>query len=199
MSRYTIFTTPVIKTFLRIISLILLKTLRWKAIGTPPEQNKYIIIVAPHTSNWDVFYGVILAFTLKLDARFLAKKELFHWPFAPIIRWLGGIATDRSSHSNIVDKIVKIFNENEKFVLALAPEGTRHKADYWKSGFYHIAKVANIPIVLAFIDYGTKTGGAGPLLYPSGDIDKDMVTIRNFYLNKKGKNEDQASPAAIHT
>jgi len=199
VSRYTIFTTPVLRTFLRIISLILLKTLRWKAVGTLPKQNKYIIIVAPHTSNWDVFYGVILAFTLKLDARFLAKKELFHWPFAPIIRWLGGIATDRSSHSNIVDKIVKIFNENEKFVLALAPEGTRHKADYWKSGFYHIAKVANIPIVLAFIDYGTKTGGAGPLLYPSADINNDMITIRNFYLNKKGKNEDQASPAAIHT
>ena len=199
MPRYTIFTTPFVKTFLRIISLILLKTLRWKAIGPLPKQNKYIIIVAPHTSNWDVFYGVILAFTLKLDARFLAKKELFRWPFAPIIRWLGGIATDRSSHSNIVDKILKIFNENEKFVLALAPEGTRHKVDYWKSGFYHIATGANIPIVLAFIDFGTKTGGAGPLLYPSGDIKKDMVKIRNFYLNKKGKNDDQASPAAIST
>ncbi len=199
MSRYTIFTTPVLKTFLRIISLILLKTLRWKAVGTLPKQNKYIIIVAPHTSNWDVFYGFILAFNLKIDARFLAKKELFRWPFAPIIRWLGGIATDRSSHSNIVDKIVKIFNENEKFVLAIAPEGTRHKVDYWKSGFYHIAKEANIPIVLAFIDYGTKTGGAGPLLYPSADINKDIITIRNFYLNKKGKNKDQTSHAAIHT
>ncbi len=199
MSRYTIFTTPVLRTFLRIISLILLKTLRWKAVGTLPKQNKYIIIVAPHTSNWDVFYGFILAFNLKIDARFLAKKELFRWPFAPIIRWLGGIAIDRSSHSNIVDKIVKIFNENEKFVLAIAPEGTRHKVDYWKSGFYHIAKEANIPIVLAFIDYGTKTGGAGPLLYPSADINKDIITIRNFYLNKKGKNKDQTSPAAIHT
>ncbi|MBN1474296.1 MAG: lysophospholipid acyltransferase family protein [Syntrophaceae bacterium] len=199
MPRYTIFTTPVLKTFLRIISLILLKTLRWKAIGPLPEQNKYIIIVAPHTSNWDVFYGVILAFALKLDARFLAKKELFRWPFAPIIRWLGGIATDRSSHSNIVDKIINTFNQNEKFVLALAPEGTRHKVDYWKSGFYHIATGANIPIVLAFIDFGTKTGGAGPLLYPSGDINKDMATIRNFYLNKKGKNDDQTSPAAIPT
>ncbi len=199
MPRYTIFTTPVVKTILRIISLILLKSLRWKAIGPLPAQNKYIIIVAPHTSNWDVFYGVILAFTLKLDARFLAKKELFHWPFAPIIRWLGGIATDRSSHSNIVDKIINIFNENEKFVLALAPEGTRHKVEYWKSGFYHIASGANIPILLAFIDFGTKTGGAGPLLYPSGDIKKDMVTIRNFYLNKKGKNDDQTSPAAIPT
>lgn len=199
MPRYTIFTTPVLKTILRIISLILLKSLRWKAIGPLPEQNKYIIIVAPHTSNWDVFYGVILAFTLKLDARFLAKKELFRWPFGPIIRWLGGIAIDRSSQSNIVDKIINRFNENEKFVLALAPEGTRHKVDYWKSGFYHIATGANIPIVLAFIDFGTKTGGAGPLLYPSGDIKKDMATIRNFYLNKKGKNEAQASPAAIRT
>lgn len=94
---------------------------------------------------------------------------------------------------------MKIFNENEKFVLAIAPEGTRHKVDYWKSGFYHIATGANIPIVLAFIDFGTKTGSAGPLLYPSGDINKDMVTIRNFYLNKKGNNDDQTSPAAIPT
>lgn len=199
MPRYTIFTTPVVKTILRIISLIILKSLRWKAVRPLPEKNKYIIIVAPHTSNWDVLYGFILAFTLKLDARFLAKKELFRWPFAPIIRWIGGITTDRSSHSNIVDKIVKIFNENEKFVLAIAPEGTRHKVDYWKSGFYHIATGANIPIVLAFIDFGTKTGSAGPLLYPSGDINKDMVTIRNFYLNKKGNNDDQTSPAAIPT
>ncbi len=197
MLRYTIFNTPVVKSFMRIISLILLKILGWRAIGPLPEHTKYVIIVAPHTSNWDVFYGVILAFTLKLDARFMAKNELFRWPFEPIIEWLGGIAIDRSLHNNAVDKMIKEFKKNQKFVLALAPEGTRHKVSYWKSGFYHIAKGANVPILLAFIDFSTKTGGAGPLLFPSGNIAADMVAIRDFYLTVKGKHSDQTSPAAI--
>ena len=89
------------------------------------------------------------------------------------------------------------FEANEKFVLAIAPEGTRHKVDYWKSGFYNIAEGAHVPILLAFIDYASKTGGAGPLIYPTGDIDRDMSAIRDFYLTVKGKHHDQASPVAI--
>jgi len=197
VSRYTIFNTPFVKTFLRMLSLMLLKILGWKAEGPLPDKIKYLIIVAPHTSNWDVFYGVMLAFALKLDARFMAKKELFRWPFGPVIRWLGGIATDRALHSNAVDKMVRLFNNNDEFVLAIAPEGTRHKVSHWKSGFYHIAKGANVPILMAFIDFALKKGGAGPLLFPSGDIDSDMLTIRNFYLTVKGKHSDKSSPAAV--
>lgn len=197
--RYTIFNTPVIKSILLGISLFFLKILGWKTAGQLPAQNKYVIIVAPHTSNWDVFYGVILAFALKLDARYIAKKELFRWPFGPIMDWLGGIPIDRSLSHHVVDRMIKEFNEKQNFVLAIAPEGTRHKVNYWKSGFYHIATGAHVPIQIAFIDYESKTGGAGPLIFPSGDIDRDMIIIRDFYLKIKGKHSDQTSPAAIFT
>jgi 1-acyl-sn-glycerol-3-phosphate acyltransferase len=197
--RYTIFNTPIIKSILLGISLFFLKILGWKTAGQLPAQNKYVIIVAPHTSNWDVFYGVILAFALKLDARYIAKKELFRWPFGPIMDWLGGIPIDRSLSHHVVDQMIKEFNERQNFVLAIAPEGTRHKVNFWKSGFYHIATSAHVPIQIAFIDYGSKTGGAGPLIFPSGDIDRDMIIIRDFYLKIKGKHADQTSPAAILT
>jgi 1-acyl-sn-glycerol-3-phosphate acyltransferase len=194
---YTIFNTPVIKLFLRGVSLFFLKVLGWKKIGHLPKQEKYVIVFVPHTSNWDVFYGVILAFAFKLTPRFIAKKELFRWPFSPLMKWLGGVPIDRASSSHFVDQMVSKFNESEKFVLAVAPEGTRHKTDYWKSGFYHIAVRAHVPIQLAFLDYPSKTGGAGPLIEPTGDLDKDMQTIRNFYLTVKGKYPNKTGPAII--
>ena len=195
--RYTIFNTPVIKSFLRGISLFLLKILGWKEKGPLPNQDKYVIIVAPHTSNWDLFYGIILAFALKLDPRFIAKKELFRCPFSSLMKWVGGVPIDRASSSHLVDQMISTFNESKKFVLALAPEGTRHKTSYWKSGFYRIAVSAHVPIQLAFLDYAGKTGGAGPLIYPTGNLDQDMQTIRNFYLTVKGKYPDNASPVII--
>jgi 1-acyl-sn-glycerol-3-phosphate acyltransferase len=195
--RYTIFNTPIIKSFLLGLSLFFLKILGWKTKGQLPQDDKYVLIFAPHTSNWDVFYGVILAFALKLDARFIAKKELFRWPFSPLMKWLGGVPVDRASSSHLVDQMTAKFNESKKFVLAVAPEGTRHKAAYWKSGFYHIAVRAHIPIQLAFLDYAGKTGGAGPLIYPNGDLDQDMQTIRDFYLTAKGRYPENTGPVII--
>lgn len=195
--RYTIFNTPVLKYFFLGVSLLLLKILGWKKSGQLPKETKYVLVVAPHTSNWDVFYGVIVAFALKLDARFIAKKELFRRPFSPLMKWLGGVPIDRTSSHHIVDQMTSIFNESKKFVLAIAPEGTRHKTDSWKSGFYNIAVSARVPIQLAFLDYERKTGGAGKLLYPTGDLEKDMQIIRDFYLNVKGKYPDNASPAVV--
>lgn len=196
---YTIFNTPVIKSLLQGISLILLKILGWKATGELPKEVKYIIIVAPHTSNWDLFYGIILAFALKLDACYIAKKELFRRPFSQLMKWSGGIPIDRLLSSHIVEQMTFKFKESEKFVLAVAPEGTRHRKDCWKSGFYHIALDAHVPILLAFIDYASKTGGAGPLIYPTGDLEKDISTIRNFYRTVKGKYPENTSPIVIHS
>jgi 1-acyl-sn-glycerol-3-phosphate acyltransferase len=196
---YTIFNTPVVKSFLRGISLILLKILGWKTSGELPQEEKYVIIVAPHTSNWDLFYGFILAFALKLDARYIAKKELFRGLFSPLMKWTGGIPIDRLLSSHIVEQMASIFKERKKFVLALAPEGTRNRKDCWKSGFYNIALNAHVPIVLAFIDYASKTGGAGHLIYPTGYLEKDMSIIRNFYLTVKGKYPENTSPVVIHS
>lgn len=197
--RHTMFNTPVVKSLLRGISLALLKILGWKASGILPRKEKYVLIVAPHTSNWDLFYGILLAFALKLDACYIAKKELFRWPFSVLVKWSGGIPVDRSLSSHIVDQMVSTFNERGKFVLALAPEGTRHKTDYWKSGFYHIAVKANVPVLLAFIDYASKTGGAGQLIHPVGNLEQDMHIIRNFYLTVKGKHPEKTSPVIIYS
>ena len=197
--RHTMFNTPVVKSLLRGISLILLKVFGWKATGALPRKEKYVLIVAPHTSNWDLFYGIILAFALKLDARYIAKEELFRGPFSPLMTWSGAIPIDRSSSHHIVGQMVSAFKEHERFVLALAPEGTRHKKDYWKSGFYHSALDAHVPILLAFIDYASKTGGAGPLIYPTGDLEQDMSIIRNFYLTIRGKHPENTSPVVLYS
>lgn len=193
------FNTPVVKSILRGISLILLKMLGWKATGKLPEEKKYILIVAPHTSNWDLFYGIILAFAMKVDARYIAKNELFRGPFSILMTWSGAIPVDRSSHHHIVEQMASAFREREKFVLALAPEGTRHRKDSWKSGFYHIALDAHVPILLAFIDYASKTGGAGPLIHPTGNLEQDMGVIRDFYLTVKGKHPENTSPVVIYS
>jgi 1-acyl-sn-glycerol-3-phosphate acyltransferase len=197
MMRFTIFNTPVIKTILMGIALIILKILNWKKAGCLPEEKKFVIILAPHTSNWDLFYGILLAFAFKADGRFIAKKELFRQPFTWIMKWLGGVPIDRTLSSNVVEQMIRAFNEYNIFMLALAPEGTRHKTNGWKSGFYHIAVGAHVPIQLAFLDYATKTGGAGPLIYPTGDLDCDMQSIRDFYAMVRGRYPDQTSPPVI--
>jgi 1-acyl-sn-glycerol-3-phosphate acyltransferase len=194
---HTIFNTPGVRSLLRGISLFFLKTLGWKTAGQLPEIQKYVIIVAPHTSNWDLFYGIIIALALKLDAGFMAKQQLFRRPFGPIMKWLGGVPIDRSASDHTVDQVIRKFHENDKLVLAIAPEGTRRKVKYWKSGFYHIAEGAGVPILLGFLDYSTKTGGAGPLVMPSGDLDQDMKVISNFYQTVTGKYADKSSPLAI--
>ncbi|HOT47161.1 MAG TPA: lysophospholipid acyltransferase family protein [Spirochaetota bacterium] len=193
----TIFNTPVVRHFLRYLSLFFLKLLGWKTSGQLPDAPKYVIIVAPHTSNWDLFYGAIIALSLKLDARFMAKHQLFRKPFGPLMKWLGGVPIDRSASHHTVDQVIRKFNENETFVLAIAPEGTRRKVNYWKSGFYHIAEGARVPILLGFLDYAAKTGGAGPLIMPSGDMDHDMGIIRSFYQSVTGKHDDKTGPLAI--
>ncbi len=193
----TIFNTPVVKSFFRGISLVILKILGWKTFGALPKEEKYMLIVAPHTSNWDLFYGIILAFALRLNAIYVAKKELFRGHFSLLMKWSGAVPVDRSSHTNFVDHMASQFDKNEKFVLAMAPEGTRHKKNCWKSGFYYIALNAHVPILLAFIDYERKTGGAGSLIYPTGDMEKDMEKIRNFYLTVRGRYPEKASSVVI--
>jgi 1-acyl-sn-glycerol-3-phosphate acyltransferase len=197
--RHTIFNTPVLKHLMLGISLFFIKILGWKKAGRLPDEKKFVVIVAPHTSAWDVFYGAILAFAFRLDPRFIAKKELFRMPFGLLMKWMGGIPVDRGAKSRTVEQMTDLFNKNEKFILAIAPEGTRHKAKGWKSGFYHIAENAHVPVQLAFLDYSTKTGGAGPLIYPSNDLERDMEKIGAFYGTVKGKYPDKASPVVIRT
>lgn len=155
----------------------------WTAYGAVPAAKKYVLIAAPHTSNWDFPFTIALAFQLGIDIRWMGKDALFQGPKGAIFRSLGGIPVDRSKNTNMVDRMVELFAEQDALALAVPAEGTRGKGTYWKSGFYHIASRANVPIALGFLDFTRKRGGIGPLLMPTGDIRRDMDQIRAFYAD----------------
>ena len=193
---YTIFDVPILRGVLRWLAILYLKMIGWRREGSLPDIPKYVMIVAPHTSNWDFPIGLAFAFDLKLRGYWLGKDSIFQWPLHGFFRWLGGIPIDRSRSSDVVAQMVQIFKERAKLTMVLAPEGTRKKVAYWKSGFYHIARGADVPIVLAFIDYLRKAGGIGPVFKPSGDIETDMEYIRAFYATVTGKHpEKQCIPS----
>jgi 1-acyl-sn-glycerol-3-phosphate acyltransferase len=156
--------------------------LGWKIIGdVPRDQKKYIIITVPHTSNWDFIIGVMVRGILGFNSRFLGKKSLFKPPFGWLFRWLGGYPVDRSKNSKLVDQIVEIFNAHEEFVIAIAPEGTRKNVNDWKTGFYYIAKSANIPIIRSKIDRAKKQVVFFEPFWTTGDIHADLPKIKEVY------------------
>ncbi len=160
----------------------------WKIIGGLPEnQKKYIFVVAPHTSNWDFFIGVFVRGIMRFKSNFLAKKSLFIGPLGWIMRSMGGQEVDRSRKGNIVDQVVEIFNRKEEFKLAIAPEGTRKKVDEWKTGFYHIARMAQIPLILTRFDWGKREVRFSAPYYVGGDMEKDMDEIKNYFSSAKGR------------
>lgn len=166
----------------------------WKTKGEVPQFKKYVAILAPHTSGWDFVYSILAAYLWGMKLKFLAKKELFRFPLGLIFYPLGGIPINRASANDVVSQAVKIFNERDKFILALAPEGTRNYAPEWKKGFYLIARKAKVPIVLFYLDYENKTMGVGPAFEPkeNSDMKKDMEEMKKFYRDKKGRYPEKA-------
>ncbi len=179
---FTIYETPILSPVLKHISHLGLKTFGWKLEGELPDLPKYVVITN-HSSNWDFLITVLGSLALSAKVSIMMKSSLFRGPFNPFLKWLGGIPVNRSASSNFVDQMVKTFEEKKKMILMLAPEGTRDRVKRWKSGFYHIARGADVPVVLAFIDYVKKTTGVGPLVFPSGDFEADMAKIKTFYAN----------------
>ncbi len=159
----------------------------WTVGGGIPKARKYVLIAAPHTSNWDFPFTIATAFALGVDIRWMGKQQLFDGPGGALFRALGGIPVDRSKNTNMVDRMVALFEENDDLVLTVPAEGTRGKGSYWKSGFYHIARRAGVPIGLGYLDFGRKRSGIGPLVHPTGDIRADMDVIRAFYGTVLGK------------
>jgi 1-acyl-sn-glycerol-3-phosphate acyltransferase len=155
--------------------------------GKIPDTPKWVMIAAPHTSNWDFSVMLSVAFAFEIKLSWMGKNTLFKWPFGSFFRYLGGIPVNRSRSENAVHRMVQLFNEVEALVLGIPPEGTRRKVRTWKTGFYHIAHGANVPIALGFIDYERKASGVGPIIQPTGDIDIDMKEIHAFYATVKGK------------
>jgi 1-acyl-sn-glycerol-3-phosphate acyltransferase len=189
----TIFTTPVISPMFKGLSLAILKLAGWQVLGHLPEHaKKSVLIAAPHTSNWDLPMTLMVAFALELRPRWMGKASIFRWPFGGLMRWLGGIAVERSQSNNLVATSAQaIVDAREPLQLIVPPEGTRSKTRHWKTGFYYIAHGAQVPIVMAYMDYANKRSGLGPLFEPTGDVEADMARIKAFYQPFKGKNADQ--------
>lgn len=167
----------------------------WKVVGgVPTDIPKYVILAAPHTSNWDFIIGRAFGYTLGIEAKYLGKSQLFKPPYGWFFRWTGGIPVDRTKHNSLVDFTIDLFNNNEQLIVGLAPEGTRKKVDRWKMGFYHIAVGANIPVVLSYMDYKKKEAGVGKIVYPSGNLEKDLQIIEDFYKTINPKNPDLYNP-----
>ena len=159
----------------------------WRVSGNLPQLSKFLIIVAPHTSNWDFMIAAGAIFGLDLRIRFMVKHTLFWEPFGTYLRWVGGIPIDRRAEFGVVGEAVKAYQSNDKFVLGITPEGTRKKVKQWKTGFYRIAVGANVPIVPVAFDYGRKVVDLMPPFYPTGDIENDMVVIKGFFEDVQGK------------
>ena len=176
------------------ISQIILKLLGWKIIGDIPSDKKYVIILAPHTSNWDFIIGRCFGYILGIEAKFLGKSQLFKFPYGWIFTKMGGIAVDRSKHNNLVSFAVDLFSTRDELVLGIAPEGSRSKVDSWKLGFYHIAVGANIPIAIAFLDYLTKEAGVKMMFKPKGELENDLSKIEEIYKNVHPKHPEKYNP-----
>ncbi|MES2129114.1 MAG: lysophospholipid acyltransferase family protein [Pseudomonadota bacterium] len=197
----TIFDTPVVNTLTRGASHALLRLCGWRAEGLTPEQlaaqPKFVLIAAPHTSNWDFPFTLMLCFVLRMRVYWMAKASLFAWPIGWLSRWLGGIAIDRSASNNTVQATIDAFARHERLIVIVAPEGTRGKVTHWKTGFYHMAHGAGVPIAMAYLDFKRKRGGIGQMFVTTGDIDADMAQIQQFYRGITGKNSDQFDAASI--
>jgi 1-acyl-sn-glycerol-3-phosphate acyltransferase len=174
---------------MRALCKSLLSLMGWKAINSfPYHLKKYVVIVAPHTSGWDFVIGVLFKKALRLEkAKYLGKQELFRPPFGFIFRWLGGFPVDRSQNRNMVDEVVKLFNEHDEFGIALSPEGTRKRVDKLRTGFYNIAKGAGVPIVMVGLDFEKKQVSFSEPLYTTHDQAADFENILKFFRPLKGK------------
>ncbi len=187
----TIFTNRVIAPVCWLISAIGLKLTGWTVVGDlPAKGSKYVLIGAPHTSNWDFIIMLAAIFYKKETTYWMGKDSLFKGPLGVAAKWLGGIPIDRSKNNNTVDQMVGFFNGAQALNVVIPPEGTRGKTDRWKTGFYHIAAQADVPIILGFIDFSKKQTGFGPVFYPTGNLQEDIDSIKSFYRPEMAKYPD---------
>lgn len=176
----------------RPLYLFIFRLTGWSVEGSfSRELKKYIVAVAPHTSNWDFVIGVMARSIVRIQrAKFLGKSALFRPPYGWLFRWLGGYPVDRASSHDMVHQVVEIFNRHEEFILAIAPEGTRKKVPKLKTGFYHIARQARVPIIPCGFDFQRKKIVIGQPFYPSANADADMDLLRKFFSQIKGRNPE---------
>jgi 1-acyl-sn-glycerol-3-phosphate acyltransferase len=161
--------------------LVAMRLMRWRMGGAFPDLSRFVLIIAPHTSNWDFFVALAAKFALGLECVWIGKHSIFRWPVAGLLRRLGGIAVNRASAHGVVHQLVAEFGKRERMVFALAPEGTRKRVEHWRSGYWHVARAAHVPIVPVGLDYSLKTIFIGPPLTTSGSLENDERTLREFF------------------
>jgi 1-acyl-sn-glycerol-3-phosphate acyltransferase len=171
------------KTFMRLAG--------WHIDDRLTRVPKMVVLYAPHTTNWDFVYMLMTAYAIGLHPSWMGKKELFWGPLGWVLKRTGGISVDRSGKHNVVEQTAEKIRQRKETVLGIAPEATRSKAGYWRSGFYHIARLAGVPVTFAYLDYPSKTAGIVDGFTPSGDMEADMQIIRAFYQSKRGKYPDK--------
>ena len=175
---------------IHLIYILIFKAMGWKKEGDIPHHlNKFIVAVAPHTSSWDFVIGILARSVLTIQsAKFIGKDSLFKPPFGWFFKLMGGYPVDRSGHHDVTDQIAQLFNQHEKFILGLAPEGTRKKVEKLRTGFYYIAKKAGVPIVPVGFDYRRKCVVVSAPFYTTDDFEGDMEKLMVFYRSISGKN-----------
>ena len=189
---------PKINILLKTLALWFIAFAGWKAEGDINIlPKKFVAILAPHTSNWDLLFALGVIFALGLKFNWFGKKEAFRWPLGGLFKRLGGIPIERSAHKNIVQQTVESIRSREQVIVGIAPEGTRSNAKYWKTGFYNIAHQASVPIVFAYLDYARKVGGLGPMMQTTGNIEEDLEEIRNYYKGVTAKYPELVGEIAI--
>jgi 1-acyl-sn-glycerol-3-phosphate acyltransferase len=165
----------------------------WKIQGAAPTCRKFVLVAAPHTSNWDFPFMLATAYALRVHLSWFGKDTLFRGPWGWFLRKLGGLPVDRRAPHSLVRQMADTFNSRDDLVVAVPPEGTRRKVSVWKSGFYHMAAESGVPIGLGYLDYGRKLCGVGLFVIPSGNVHEDMDRIRDFYRPISGKYPDLQS------
>lgn len=179
---------------LQAVAKFLLRLGGWTPVGEIPAVPKAVFIAAPHTSNWDGIWALIYKVAIGIEIRFFAKSALFWFPLGTLLRGLGGIPLDRSKAQSAVAEAVAMFEKNDSFYFGLAPEGTRAYRDHWKSGFYRIARAAQVPVFLGIIDYGRKRVGIAGRLDLTDDAEADLRKCAEFYKDIVGRHPENTTP-----
>ena len=174
--------------FSRWIGRTVLRLGGWKVVGEWPDLPKLVVIVAPHTTAWDVVWGLAVKVAFGVQIDFMAKKEIFGGPVGWLLRRFGGFPVDRRAPAGIIEQVAGQIRDAERMWLVLAPEGTRKRVERWKSGFWKIARSANVPVFCAWFHYPGKTLGLGPLVELTDDCEADLVRIRELFRDHQGKN-----------
>jgi len=188
------------------LATLLFRLFGWRTEGTLPSPLRFVVIAAPHTSNWDAFIMLTAAYIFRVKLAWFVKDAAFFFPLGAIVRFFGGVPIDRTARRNVVDQAIARFATGERLLLAVPPEATRKHSPSWKTGFYYIALGAGVPIVLGYVDYRRKVAGLGPAFTPTGDIEADFRVFEAFYAAVTPKFPEHrgvvavrppASPAAV--